>query len=177
MKPLIGEYRCKLDAKGRFLLPTKLRKQFPEEEQAQFVINRGIEKCLVLHPQKVWEAQIEKIFSKNQFIERNRRFARRFTNGATEIELDGSARINLPKRLMEYAGMEKEIILVAQYNKVEIWDQQSYDAMMDMDDDDDIAMLAEEVMGDIHFGAPAVKVEVKPHEAGQSSASSSEESA
>lgn len=140
-------------------MPTKLRKQFPEDGQAQFVINRGIEKCLVLHPQKVWEAQLEKIFSRNQFIERNRRFARRFTNGATEIELDGSARVLLPKRLMGYAGMEKEIILVAQYNKVEIWDQERYDTMMDMDDDDDIAILAEEVMGDIHFGAPAVKVE------------------
>ncbi len=157
MKPLIGEYRCKLDAKGRFLLPTKLRKQFPEEEQTHFVINRGIEKCLVLHPQKEWEVQIEKIFSRNQFIERNRRFARRFTNGATEIELDGSARINLPNSLMEYAGMDKDIILVGQYNKVEIWDQKRYDEMMAMDDDDDIAMLAEEVMGDAHFGAPALK--------------------
>lgn len=156
-------------------MPTKLRKQFPEDEQAQFVINRGIEKCLVLHPQKVWEAQIEKIFSKNQFIERNRRFARRFTNGATEIELDGSARVNLPNRLMEYAGIEKEIILVAQYNKVEIWDQTRYDAMMDMDDDDDIAMLAEEVMGDIAFGAPAVKTEGKPEP--KKDSGSSEESA
>jgi MraZ protein len=150
-----------LDAKGRFLLPTKLRKQFPEDAQAEFVINRGIEKCLVLHPQKVWEAQIEKIFSKNQFIEKNRRFARRFTNGATEIELDGSARINLPKRLMEYAGMDKDIILVGQYNKVEIWDEERYDAMMNMDDDDDIALLAEEVMKDLNFGVPVAMAEAK----------------
>ncbi len=147
MKALIGEHYCKLDAKGRFLLPASLRKQLPEEMQKDFVMNRGIEKCLVLHPEQVWEAQLEKIFSKNQFIEKNRRFARRFTNGATPIELDGSARVLIPKRLMEYAALSKEIVLVAQKDKIEIWDKDAYDQWLD-EDDEDIALLAEEVMSE-----------------------------
>jgi MraZ protein len=110
-------------------------------------MNRGIEPCLVLHPQKVWDHMIEKIFSRNQFIEKNRRFARRFTNGSTEIVLDGNARILIPKRLMEYAGLKKDLILVAQYDKVEIWDLERYEQWLDFDDDD-FGLLAEEVMGE-----------------------------
>lgn len=147
MNSLIGEFNCKLDAKGRFLMPSGLRKQFPEDQQKDFVINRGMEKCLVIHPLKVWEEQIDRIFSKNQFIEKNRRFARRFTNGATSIELDGSDRVLITKRLLEYAGLTKEVVLVAQKNKIEIWDKERFETLMSEEEEEDMAQLAEDVMG------------------------------
>ena len=112
MKPIYGEYDCRLDAKGRFLLPSALKKQLPEKEQEEFVINRGIDKCLVLYPVSVWENELKKIYSRNQFVGKNRAFARKYLNGATRIELDNSSRVLIPKRLGEHAGITQDIVLV-----------------------------------------------------------------
>ncbi|MEO0897662.1 MAG: division/cell wall cluster transcriptional repressor MraZ [Bacteroidota bacterium] len=147
MISLIGEYDCKLDAKARFLMPSGLRKQFPEEHQNEFVINKGLDKCLVLYPIPVWEEELQRLQQRNQYVKKNRAFLRMFLNGATRVSLDGNGRILLPKRLMEGVEIVKEIKLVAQINKVEIWDSQAYDDWMD-NPDFDFEDLAEEVMGD-----------------------------
>lgn len=128
-------------------MPSGLRKQLPEDQQNEFVINRGLDKCLVLYPLKVWEKELEQIQARNQYVKKNRAFTRWFLNGATPITLDGSARVNIPKRLMEHAELEKELILVAQINKVEIWDKAKYQGWFE-EPDYDFEALAEEVMGD-----------------------------
>ncbi|MEM6265827.1 MAG: division/cell wall cluster transcriptional repressor MraZ [Bacteroidota bacterium] len=148
MNTIVGEYHCKLDSKGRFLMPSGLKKELPEDERTEFVINRGYEKYLFLHPIKTWEEQMVKIKSRNQFVKKNRDFVRIFTNGATRISLDGSERVLIPKRLMEFAGLKKELVLVGQLDKVEIWDKETYEAWMDSNEYD-LEDLAEEVMGDL----------------------------
>lgn len=145
MASLIGEYDCKMDAKGRFLMPSGLRKQLPEDQQSEFVINRGLDKCLVLYPLDVWEAELARLQTRNQYVKKNRVFTRMFLNGATRISLDGNARVLVPKRLMEHAGLSKEVVLVAQIDKVEIWDKSTYEAWLD-DPEFDMEALAEEVM-------------------------------
>lgn len=147
MKSLIGEFDCKLDAKGRFLMPVGLRRQLPEDQQSDFVVNRGLDKCLVLYPVQVWETELERIQSKNQFVSKNRAFTRMFLNGATPLSLDGSDRALLPKRLMEYAGLSKDIMLIGQIDKIEIWDLDAYQAWL-LEPGFDFERLAEEVMGD-----------------------------
>jgi MraZ protein len=142
---LIGEYDCKLDSKGRFLMPAGLRKQLPEDQQNEFIVNRGLDKCLVLYPISVWEQELERIQSRNQYVRKNRAFTRMFLNGATRVELDSSGRVLLPKRLMEYAGLDKDLMLVPQIDKVEIWDLAAYDKWM-QDPEYDFEKLAEEVM-------------------------------
>lgn len=145
MLTLIGEYDCKLDSKGRFLMPAGLRKQLPEDQQNEFIVNRGLDKCLVLYPISVWEQELERIQSRNQYVRKNRAFTRMFLNGATRVELDSSGRVLLPKRLMEYAGLDKDLMLVPQIDKVEIWDLAAYDKWM-QDPEYDFEKLAEEVM-------------------------------
>ena len=147
MKSLIGEYNCKLDDKGRFLMPAGLRKQLPEDQQLEFVVNRGLDECLVLYPISVWEKELERIQSRNQYLKKNRAFTRMFLNGATNLTLDGNARVNIPKRLLDHANLSKEIILVAQIDKVEIWDKATFDSWMD-EPGFDFDSLAEEVMGE-----------------------------
>ncbi len=147
MKPLIGEYECKVDSKGRFLMPSGLRKQLPEDQQSEFVINKGLGKCLVLYPMSVWERELAKIQARNQYVKKNRDFTRWFMQGATQIGLDGNGRILIPKRLMNYANVQKDIVLASQIDKVEIWDQEAYEHWMD-ESETDFAQLAEEVMGD-----------------------------
>ncbi len=104
MGALIGEYECKLDEKGRLMLPAGLKKQLPPKEQKKFVVNRGFEKQLNLYPHKEWEKITAQINELNLFVKQNREFVRKFNNGATEVEVDGSGRVLLPKALMQYAG-------------------------------------------------------------------------
>jgi MraZ protein len=146
MTNFLGEYECKLDAKGRAMLPSAIKKQLQPAAQEKFVINRGFEKCLTLYPMNEWE-QISKDVNKlNMYVKENREFVRRFFNGATELELDAAGRLLFPKRLLAYSGIDKDIVFVAMLNKIEIWPQDTYNKLMN-EDVSDFAGLAEKVMG------------------------------
>ena len=106
MVQLLGEFDCKLDAKGRLMVPSSLKKQLPNVEQEGLVINRGFEKHLVIYPKKVWEGIVEELSKLNPYEQKNREFIRYFTRGATELTLDATGRVNLPKSLLESVGIE-----------------------------------------------------------------------
>jgi len=156
MANLFGEYICKLDSKGRFMLPSGLKKQLPESDQERFVLNRGFEKNLTLYPESEWQKISREINSLNMYTKKNREFARYFFRGASEITADSTARILLPKPLMDYAGLDKEIVLFAYGNQIEIWSKELYESTLDVEPDD-FAILAEDVMGRINnnTGIPA----------------------
>lgn len=143
---LIGEYECKLDQKGRVILPSNLKKQISPEAKDMFVINRGFENCLCLYPMNEWTLISEEINQLNLYNRKNRNFARYFYRGATELTLDASSRLLLPKTLMKYAGIDKEVILFAFSNRIEVWSKDKYEQLM-TDEPEDFALLAEEVMG------------------------------
>lgn len=143
---LIGEFECKIDVKGRFLLPGGLKKQLPPETQNRFVINRGFEKCLVLYPQNVWKIISDEVNQLNLYVKKNRDFVRYFNRGASDIILDSASRVLLPKQLMLYAGIDKEIVLFAFSNRIEIWSKDTYDSLQ-VNEPEDFSILAEEVMG------------------------------
>jgi MraZ protein len=144
----IGEFECKLDPKGRLMLPVALRKQIPEESYDQFVLNRGFEKHLNLYPTIEWKRTTDKLSKLNLFVKKNRDFLRRFNNGAIEVQADNSGRVLITKSLLEYASIGNEVVLVAYSNRIEIWDKQHYQSMID-DDSIDFSDLAEEVMGEL----------------------------
>jgi MraZ protein len=142
----IGEYEATLDSKGRFLLPAGIKKQLPEGEEPVFVVNRGFEKCLTMYPMQSWKPLFENLSTLNDFDPKVREFRRYFLNGAMQLELDGAGRILLPKGLLEHAGLEKDIVLVAAMNKMEIWDKQTYHKLFDNFSPDSFSGLAAEVM-------------------------------
>jgi MraZ protein len=146
MAGFIGEFPCTVDAKGRFLLPVALKKQVPAREQKRFVIHRGIEKHLVIYTKREWENISGEVNQLNLYVKKNREFIRKFNRGATDMDLDGTNRLLLPKTLMDYAGITKDIVLFAYGNRIEVWSQTEYNRMM-KDDGGDFAKLAEEVMG------------------------------
>lgn len=146
MTSLIGEFECKLDPKGRIMLPTALKKQIPEAAGNCFVINRGFEKCLVLYPKHEWDIISKEINQLNLYNQKNREFVRYFFRGATELTLDNTARLLLPKKLLEYAGIDKDLVLFAFSNRIEVWSKDLYDNLM-TDEPEDFANLADEVMG------------------------------
>jgi MraZ protein len=142
----LGEFEATLDAKGRFLLPAGVKKQLPEVDAAQFVINRGFEKCLTLYPLKSWEPLFADINKLNDFDPQVREFRRYFLNGATMVEPDSAGRLLVPPNLKVHADLQKDIVLVAAINKIEIWDSNKYKQLFESFSPDAFSNLAKNVM-------------------------------
>jgi MraZ protein len=130
------------------MVPSNLKKQLPNVEQEGLVVNRGFEKHLVIYPKKVWEGIVEDLSKLNPYEQKNREFIRYFTRGATELSLDATGRVNLPKSLLESVGISinTELVLACQFDKIEVWSKTAYDALFDQEPEN-FASLAEEVMG------------------------------
>ncbi|MBE7176977.1 MAG: division/cell wall cluster transcriptional repressor MraZ [Mucilaginibacter polytrichastri] len=146
MANLLGEFDCKLDAKGRMMIPAGLKKQLPDVEREGLVVNRGFEKNLVIYTRAEWDAQLVELAKLNQYEEKNRKFIRYFTRGATDLMLDSANRVLFPKSLLDYAGITGEVVLATALTKIEVWARDTFDAQLD-DEPENFAKLAEEVMG------------------------------
>ncbi|NQW42017.1 MAG: division/cell wall cluster transcriptional repressor MraZ [Bacteroidetes bacterium] len=146
MARFIGEFECKIDNKGRIILPAKLRAQIPDTEAKAMVINRGFEKCLVLYTETDWYHETNKLQVLNDFNRSARKFIRQFNNGANMVSIDTSSRINIPNALIEYAGLKDELIISCYNHKIEIWHKAHYEEELKFDDKE-FARIAEELMG------------------------------
>ena len=153
-KQLLGEYDVKMDAKGRFRMPSGLLSQLGDYQREKFVINRGFEKCLVIYPEALWNKISTEINQLNMYNKKNRDFARYFFRGAQEVTLDSADRILLPKRLADYAGIDKDVILSAYSGRIEIWSADVYDQLLE-EEPTDFSDLAEDVLGKLDENPPA----------------------
>ncbi|MGS2725222.1 division/cell wall cluster transcriptional repressor MraZ [Psychroserpens sp. BH13MA-6] len=147
MNPLIGTYECKVDAKGRLMLPAAIKKQLLPMLQNGFVLKRAVfQPCLELYPMSEWETLMQKVNKLNRFKKKNNDFIRRFTAGLKQVEVDAAGRLLIPKDLMAFSGIKKDIVVASAINIIEIWDKDKYEQAID-DATGDFADLAEEVMG------------------------------
>lgn len=147
---IIGTYECKVDAKGRVLLPAPLKKQLASSLQNGFVLKRSVfQKCLELYPMEEWNLMMKKINKLNKFNKKNNDFIRRFTAGVKVVEIDALGRLLIAKDLVDYAGILKDVVFSSAVTIVEIWDKDLYEKSID-GDDVDFADLAEEVMGNLN---------------------------
>ncbi len=147
MNSLIGTYECKVDAKGRLMLPVALKKQLNPVLQNGFVLKRAVfQSCLELYPMAEWEVLMQKINKLNKFKKKNNDFIRRFTAGVKIIEIDSNGRLLIPKDLTVFADISKNIVVSSAINIIEIWDKDKYEQAID-DATGDFADLAEDVMG------------------------------
>lgn len=151
MLNIIGSYECKVDAKGRLLLPTKLKKQLSAVVNEGFVLKRSVfHSCLELYPMSEWNKEISGVNKLNRFVKKNNDFIRMFMAGVREIEVDGSGRIQIPKDLVNFSGISKNVVLSSSVNRIEIWDKDRYEAVIS-NPEVDFAQLAEDVMGNIEL--------------------------
>ncbi|WP_455168657.1 division/cell wall cluster transcriptional repressor MraZ [Aegicerativicinus sediminis] len=147
MNSLIGTYECKVDTKGRLMMPAPLKKQLSPVLQDGFVLKRAVfQPCLELYPMPEWELLMGKVNKLNRFKKKNNDFIRRFTAGLKVVEVDATGRLLIPKDLIAFSSISKEVVLSAAVNIVEIWDKDRYEQAID-DATGDFADLAEEVMG------------------------------
>jgi MraZ protein len=147
MTTFIGDYHCKVDSKGRIMLPAAFKKQMPSSASDRFVIKKDIfERCLVLYPMDEWDRQNTIIRSKiNPYNKEHNTFLRGFFKGTAEIVMDSNNRILIPKRLLDSVIGESEVVMAGQGGRIEIWSVKLYESVAD--NADEFATLAEKILG------------------------------
>tara|TARA_R110000796_G_scaffold36465_4_gene92862 strand:+ start:2400 stop:2816 length:417 start_codon:yes stop_codon:yes gene_type:complete len=129
------------------MIPAVLKKQLSSALQDGFVLKRAVfQPCLELYPMSEWNKMMEKINKLNRFKKKNNDFIRRFTAGVKIVEVDSAGRLLIPKDLIGFSGISKQVVLASAVNILEIWDKDKYEQAID-DAASDFADLAEEVMG------------------------------
>jgi len=153
MQPIVGTYECKIDTKGRVLIPAALKKQLVAIGDG-FVLKRSVyEKCVELWPMNEWNIMLEKLNGLNRFNRKADTFIRKFMAGVKIVEIDEAGRLQMSKDLVEFANISKDVVFSSKINLIEIWDKDLYEQIVN-DDETDFGDLAEEVMGGIdNYGA------------------------
>lgn len=150
MDAIIGTYECKVDAKGRVMLPSPLKKQLAVSLQDGFVLKRSVfQPCLELYPMAEWNVMMQKVNGLNRFVKKNNDFIRRFTAGVKVVEIDALGRMLIPRDLVGFASIAKDVVFSSAVTIVEIWDKELYEKSIS-GEDLDFADLAEEVMGNLN---------------------------
>src|SRR5688500_18360538 len=145
MTKFFGEYECKLDEKGRIKLPSAILNQLGESSDRDFVANRGFERCLNLFPKTVWNIKLNEVQGLNDYLPEVRQFKRVFYRGATEFTPDKSDRILLPKVLLDYAGIDRILIITAIGEYLEMWNPETFNKEVIKKETDDFSALAQKI--------------------------------
>jgi MraZ protein len=146
---IIGQHDCKADSKGRVLLPISLKNQLLPVLKEGFVIKRSVfQQCLELYPKQEFDVLMQKVMKKSKINRKYDAFVRNFVAGMKEVVIDGdTGRLQIPKNLVEYAKIEKEVVLNAVFDKIEIWNKDMYEKVL-AEGEKDYADLAEEIFAD-----------------------------
>lgn len=125
-----GSYSYSVDSKGRINIPAKLRKYVSPEANDTFVVTRGFEKCLFLYPLDEWntlEGSIRQLSPSNS---QHRFITRTLLQYATETQLDGQSRVTIPRELLQFAGIEDQVLIVGVLERIEVWNPKDYASYM-----------------------------------------------
>ena len=140
----MGEYNHTIDTKGRLIIPAKFRESLGEH----FVVTQGLDGCLFAYDNSEWEIFEKQLQSMLIGKKDTRNFARFFLARAAEVEVDKQGRILVPSKLREFAGLEKDVVMVGVGNRVEIWNKDTWEDTVSFDDMEEIA----EKMADLGIG-------------------------
>ena len=129
---LIGEYEHSLDAKGRLIMPSKLRESIGEK----FIVTKGLDGCLFGFSKQEWANFEEKLKTLPLTNKNARDFVRFFLSGATECEIDKQGRFLIVANLREYASMQKDVVIIGVGTRIEIWDKEKWENYTSQDNMD-----------------------------------------
>ncbi len=130
MSSFKGSYSYTVDSKGRINIPAKLRKYVSLDANDTFVVTRGFEKCLFVYPLDEWSAIEESIRDLSPSNSQHRFITRTLLQYATESQLDGQSRITIPKELLQFAGIEDQVLILGVLERIEVWNPKDYEEYM-----------------------------------------------
>lgn len=140
----MGEYHHNIDEKGRIVIPTKFR----ELLENNFIVTKGIEKCLYVYAKKDWDKLVNELNTLPFTKKDARTFIRSFFSGATECELDRQGRTCLASPLISHAGLTKECVIIGANDRIEIWDEQAWNEFLN-DNEEKLSDIAENLFGSV----------------------------
>lgn len=143
-----SEFECKIDAKGRLVLPARIKVNLPEvpgQSGNELVLRMGFEPNLILYPMGEFKKIHNKISSLNEFQPENRALKRNFFRSIAQVEMDSAGRILIPKNFMKYASLDKEAMVVGVGTTIEIWDPGVYEKHL-INDPQEYSQLAQKLL-------------------------------
>lgn len=126
----VGKYYYTLQAKNRISLPTDFR-----EQTDKWIVTRGLDGCLFIFKQLDFETEITELGQRSFTKKANRDLIRLMVNEAQQIEADNNGRVHLPKYLIDYADLSKDLVIVGSFNRIELWDRDRYHQYIDQIED------------------------------------------
>lgn len=119
----IGEYQYAIDAKGRVNIPAKFRKNLKPEDENMYIITQGKDKCLDVYPLNIFQEKIvNKINEFSESDEAHRYYTSIKGSSSSDAPLDKQGRIMIPQKLLDYAGITKDILIIGAFHRIELWD-------------------------------------------------------
>lgn len=122
-----GQETYSIDAKGRVSVPAKMRRSIAPDANNTFTITRGQDKCVVAYPMDEWKKYEDRFQELNQYDAKNRYFLRMILSWSEEVSIDGQQRISIPKKLSEFANIDKKVTIVGVGDHLELWNPEEYE--------------------------------------------------
>ncbi len=130
-----GQFSYSIDSKGRISIPAKLRKHVTAEANDTFVMTQGTAACIDIYPLDQWQQFEEKLLKLNPFNPMEAKFIRMIMQHASDDTLDAQSRILIPQNLIEYAKIDKEVLILGALKKIEVWNPQVYEEYLKQSDE------------------------------------------
>ena len=121
-----GEHECKLDAKGRLVLPSRLKSVLPEASKSSIIIRKGFEPNLIIYSLHEFQNIYTRINSLNEFSSEQRKLKRNLFSSISQVDLDSNGRFLIPKNMIKYTNLKKDVILIGMGNIIEVWNPGLY---------------------------------------------------
>lgn len=135
----MGEFHHTIDEKGRMIIPAKLRYQLGND----FIITKGLDRCLFIYPEVEWQQVMDK-YKKLPNTREVRNFLRVLLSGATTCNIDKMGRVNINPNLIQYAGLDKDCVIVGVNERLEIWSLENWQQFMN-DNEDNFSQTADKL--------------------------------
>lgn len=130
-----GQESYSIDSKGRVNIPAKMRRTISPEAKDTFTVTRGLERCVVAYPMDEWRHYEERFEDLNQYDNNNRYFLRKLLVWSEEVTIDAQQRIYIPKKLLDFAGIENKVVIVGMVDHIEFWNPDEFDKYLNSRDE------------------------------------------
>lgn len=130
-----GQELHSIDNKGRVNIPAKMRRSITPDANDTFTVLRGQDNCIVAYPLNEWKSYEEKFEDLNQYNSKNRYFLRTLLMWSEEVALDAQQRIMIPKKLLDFAGIENKVLIVGMVDHIEFWNPEKFEEYLNNHDE------------------------------------------
>ena len=147
-----GTFNCKLDAKGRLMLPADFREQLGSQAEEDFILRPGLHGIyLELYTASDWNRRKDILTKVNTFDRKKLEIMRKYLDGVRRVKLDASGRLQIPKDLLDRSELCKDIVITSMFTNMEIWDKAKYEEHVNAISSDELAQGVEELFSGLDF--------------------------